>query len=104
MKRLIAVAAVGAGLMIPASSAMAVGPPSGGGYGSQPGHAVVLANGAQCGSGAGSGAFGAFGTYGDVVHDFGINNLGSNGAPGTDGTQTGLNNSAVCGNRQGDLP
>ena len=54
---------------------------------------------AQCGTGAGSGAFGAFGDKGDVAHDFGVNNLGSNGAPGADGYQTGLNNSAVCGNR-----
>ncbi len=47
--------------------------------------------GAQCGSGAGSGAFGYFGK--DL-----------NMAGGADGTQTGLNNSAVCGNRQGNLP
>ncbi len=46
--------------------------------------------GAQCGSGAGSGAFGYFGK--DL-----------NMAGGADGTQTGLNNSAVCGNRQGNL-
>lgn len=42
--------------------------------------------GAQCGSGAGSGAFGFLGKD---------NNL----AGGADGTQTGINNSAVCGNR-----
>ena len=47
--------------------------------------------GAQCGSGAGSGAFGYFGK-------------GNNLAGGANGTQTGLNNSAVCGNRQGNLP
>jgi hypothetical protein len=41
---------------------------------------------AQCGSGAGSGAFGAFGQ----VHNF---------AGGANGYQTGLNNSAVCGSR-----
>jgi hypothetical protein len=46
---------------------------------------------AQCGSGAGSGAFGYFGK------DLSL-------AGGADGTQTGLNNSAVCGNRQGNLP
>lgn len=46
--------------------------------------------GAQCGSGAGSGAFGYFGKD---------NNL----AGGANGVQTGLNNSAVCGNRQGNL-
>jgi len=50
----------------------------------------ALAVGAQCGTGAASGAFGAFGK-------------GNNLAGGADGTQTGLNNSAVCGNRQGNL-
>lgn len=42
--------------------------------------------GAQCGTGAGSGAFGAFGP-------------GNNFAGGANGYQTGLNNSALCGNR-----
>ncbi len=42
--------------------------------------------GAQCGSGAGSGSFGYFGK-------------GLNMAGGANGYQTGLNNSAVCGNR-----
>jgi hypothetical protein len=41
---------------------------------------------AQCGSGAGSGAFGYFGK-------------GNSMAGGANGYQTGLNNSAVCGNR-----
>ncbi|MHB1110177.1 MAG: hypothetical protein ACYCZU_07675, partial [Devosia sp.] len=44
--------------------------------------------GAQCGSGAGSGSFGYFGKDG--------NNLSG----GADGQQTGVNNSAVCGNNQ----
>ena len=30
--------------------------------------------------------------------------LGSYPGPGTDGQQTGLNNSTLCGNRQGNLP
>jgi len=46
--------------------------------------------GAQCGSGAGSGAFGYFGK-----------DLNMSG--GADGSQTGINNSSVCGNRQGNL-
>jgi len=46
---------------------------------------------AQCGTGGGSGAFGYFGK-------------GSSLAGGADGYQTGINNSAVCGNRQGNLP
>ena len=45
---------------------------------------------AQCGTGGGSGAFGYFGK-------------GSSLAGGADGHQTGLNNSDVCGNRQGNL-
>lgn len=58
----------------------------------------VAADNAQCGTQAGSGSFAYFGHFG-YVHDLGINNLGSNGEPGADGYQTGLNNSAVCGNR-----
>jgi hypothetical protein len=65
---------------------------------SEPGLARYLANpgrqqatevGAQCGSGAGSGAFGYFGR-------------GNNLAGGANGTQTGLNNSSICGNRQSE--
>jgi hypothetical protein len=58
------------------------------------GRQQATAVGAQCGSGAGSGAFGFFGKD---------NNLGIKSNPddpGADGQQTGLNNSAVCGNRQ----
>jgi hypothetical protein len=60
-------------------------------YLDNPGRQQATAVGAQCGSGAGSGAFGYFGKD---------NNL----AGGANGQQTGLNNSAVCGNRQGNLP
>lgn len=59
-------------------------------YLDNPGRQQATEVGAQCGSGAGSGAFGYFGK--DL-----------NMAGGADGTQTGLNNSAVCGNRQGNL-
>ena len=59
-------------------------------YLDNPGREQAGEVGAQCGSGAGSGAFGYFGKD---------NNL----AGGADGQQTGLNNSAVCGNRQGNL-
>jgi hypothetical protein len=54
------------------------------------GCAAANAAGAQCGTGAGSGAFGAFGKD-------------NNFAGGANGQQTGLNNSALCGNRQGNL-
>lgn len=60
-------------------------------YENNPGRAQATEAGAQCGSGAGSGAFGYFGGK--------DNNLSG----GADGQQTGLNNSAVCGNRQGNL-
>jgi hypothetical protein len=59
-------------------------------YLDNPGRQQATEVGAQCGSGAGSGAFGYFG-------------LDNNLAGGADGQQTGLNNSAVCGNRQGNL-
>lgn len=61
-------------------------------YENNPGRQQATEVGAQCGSGAGSGAFGYFGGK--------DNNLSG----GADGTQTGLNNSGVCGNRQGNLP
>lgn len=51
------------------------------------GCAAAAAAGAQCGTGAASGAFGAFGP-------------GNNWKGGADGTATGLSNSSVCGNRQ----
>jgi hypothetical protein len=97
MKRSITIAAAVAALAVPATaSAAGVNDP---GYGT-PGSTQAGEVGAQCGTGAGSGAFGAFGAFGDVTHDFGVNNPGSDGAPGANGYQTGLNNSAVCGNRQ----
>lgn len=94
MKRVVTAAVVGAGLLVPGNAI--ADPPNGGGYcgASANGCAAARAAGAQCDTGAASGAFGAFGTYG-YIHDF---------RGGADGTQTGLNNSAVCGNRQGNLP
>ena len=67
-------------------------------YLDNPGRQQATAVGAQCGSGAGSGAFGYFGKD---------NNLGIKSDPidpGANGQQTGVNNSSVCGNRQGNLP
>lgn len=55
-------------------------------YLDNPGRQQATSVGAQCGSGAGSGAFGYFGKD-------------QNMAGGANGYQTGLNNSAVCGNR-----
>lgn len=55
-------------------------------YLDNPGRQQAVEVGAQCGSGAGSGAFGYFG------QDLNL-------AGGANGYQTGLNNSALCGNR-----
>jgi hypothetical protein len=88
--RIIALAFAGAIAMSMAVPAFADG--SGGGDycgASANGCAQAGAVGAQCDSGAGSGAFGAFGKD-------------NNFAGGANGQQTGLNNSAVCGNRQGN--
>jgi len=90
-------------LVLPATNAFA-----GGGYGSQPGYDKATSN-TDC---AGHGAFGAFGTTGDVVHDFGVNNPGGNGRPGAsnfqhpgaDGGTTGANNSGLCGNTATPAP
>jgi hypothetical protein len=60
-----------------------------------PGQAQAEAVGAQCGTGAASGAFGAY------AHGYIPDNYQT--PRGADGTQTGLNNSGVCGNRQDNL-
>jgi hypothetical protein len=57
-------------------------------YYANPGRQKAVEVGAQNGSGAGSGAFGAF------------TGPGNNFAGGADGFQAGLNNSAIAGNRQ----
>lgn len=93
MKRLIAAAVAVLALAVPVAAGAAN--PGGISYDTLYG---VAADNAQCGTQAGSGSFAYFGEFG-YVHDLGINNLGSNGKPGADGQQTGLNNSAVCGNR-----
>jgi hypothetical protein len=61
------------------------------------GYCVKSANGCDTafahGKGAGAGAFGAIGKGGEVP----------NYAGGADGYQTGINNSSLVGNRQGNL-
>lgn len=81
-KTVAAVAAALAFVAVGAAPAMAAGP----GYDANPGRQQAVEVGAQCGTGAGSGAFGAFGK------DY-------NFAGGANGYQTGLNNSAICGSR-----
>jgi len=60
-------------------------------YLANPGRQQAAEVGAQCGTGAGSGAFGYFGKDNSL-------------AGGADGQATGLANSSLCGNRQGNLP
>jgi hypothetical protein len=83
------VLAIGIGVGYPASaewSGQGNSTPGGDRYNATKAHVDEHAPAAQCGSGAGSGAFGYFGK-------------GMNLAGGANGYQTGLNNSAVCGNR-----
>src|SRR5437868_15510718 len=89
----IAASAVAISLLAAASTALAEGNSTPGldRYLNNPGRQQATEVGAQCGSGAGSGAFGYLGKD---------NNLKG----GANGEQTGLNNSSVCGNRQGNLP
>ena len=91
--------------MAASGSAMAGNEGDGSGYGTQPGFAVANGN-TEC---AGHGSFGAFGKGANLGIDNPPGNpsqpghadfLGSYPGPGTDGTQTGLNNSGLCGNRQ----
>lgn len=91
MKKFIGTAVVGgfmlAGALAPAFSLAAGNSTPGiGRYLANPGRQQATDVGAQCGSGAGSGTFGFLGQ-------------GSSEAGGADGYQTGINNSAVCGNR-----
>src|SRR4051795_1761823 len=89
---IVAATAVAVLMLSSASFAVQPSPPPGNSepgidrYLNNPGRQQATEVGAQCGSGAGSGAFGFFGKD---------NNL----AGGADGRQTGINNSAVCGNR-----
>lgn len=62
-------------------------------YNNNPGRLQATEVGAQCDSGAGSGAFGYFGK------DSNLGIKSDPADPGADGQQTGLNNSAVCGSR-----
>lgn len=92
VKMILAGASAGAVISIGALPAMAAGNSTPGidRYNDNPGRQQATEVGAQCGSGAGSGSFGYFGKD---------NNM----AGGANGYQTGVNNSSVCGNRQGNL-
>jgi hypothetical protein len=87
-KRVMGIMATGAMVGAMAVPALAAGNSTPGldRYLDNPGRQQATAVGAQCGSGAGSGAFGYLGKDASM-------------AGGADGQQTGENNSAVCGNR-----
>jgi hypothetical protein len=94
------VTATAVGVLMLSSASFAAGnsTPGDDRYNNNPGRQQATEVGAQCGSGAGSGAFGYFGKD---------NNLGIKSDPtdpGANGQATGINNSSVCGNRQGNLP
>lgn len=97
-RKVLASAAVFAGLAIPGialAATASAGPGNCTGsacYYANPGRQQAISVGAQNGTGAASGAFGAF------------TGPGLNFSGGADGYQTGLSNSAVAGNRQGNLP
>lgn len=85
MHKFIGTLVVVGALAVPAG-ALADNSGDGSGYGTQPGFTQSNGN-TPC---AGHGAFGAFGKD-------------NNFAGGANGEQTGLNNSTLCGNRQGNL-
>ena len=102
MRNFIGTVAVLGVLTVPALAAPGTDPnPNAGKEGSPPGQQQAADVGAQCGtpgiSGAASGAFGYY-------NHGGIPTMIPDPPRGANGYQTGLNNSAVCGNRQGNLP
>lgn len=74
-------------------------------YGTQPGYDVSFANSQSCvnsltGTTDVSADHGAFGYYGKD-HNLGVKSDPTD--PGANGYKTGINNSTLCGNRQGNL-
>ncbi|MBI2327105.1 hypothetical protein HYU92_02195 [Candidatus Curtissbacteria bacterium] len=104
IKKLATIGAAAALFAATAIPAFASNSGDGSDYGTQPGYSVANGN-TIC---AGHGSFDAFGKganlgietspgNGDVQH---ATFLGSWPGPGTNGTQTGINNSTLCGNPQ----
>ena len=98
VKKFLIGAVASAGMVVAMSGpAFAGNAGDGSGYGTQPGHSVSNDH-TVC---AGHGSFGAFGKDASLgtekVH---ATFLQSYPGPGTDGTQTGINNSNLCGNPQ----
>lgn len=101
IKKVMAGAAIAATFALSTLPAFASNAGDGSDYGTMPGYAVANDN-TVC---AGHGSFNAFGKNASLgaekVHATFL--LGSYPGPGANGTQTGLNNSLLCGNRQGNL-
>ena len=100
MKILVKILAAATIVGAASSAALAGNSGTGAEYGTQPGFEKATSQTpAPCNSSpAGAGAFGYFGKD---------NNLGIKSDPndpGANGHQTGINNSSLCGNRQGNLP
>lgn len=99
-------AAIVVGALALSGAAWAGNAGDGSGYGTQPGYDNAIANSGGC---AGAGSFGAFGKGANLGIESSPGNgnsqhatfLGSFPGPGTDGQQTGANNSGNCGNPQG---
>jgi len=99
-KFLIGAATTGLLLSSLAGGAFASNSGDGSDYGTMPGYTVATDN-TVC---ADHGSFNAFGKNASLgIEKVHATFLGSYPGPGTDGTQTGLNNSLLCGNRQGNL-
>src|SRR3982750_4080076 len=99
MKKMIGISSIFAALAI-SSGAFAQGNSTPGidRYENNPGRQQATEVGAQCGSGAGSGGVGFF------AKDKNLGLKSDPTDPGADDHQAGVDNSSICGNRQGNLP
>lgn len=96
MRKIIAGISIGV-LMGIASPVLAGNAGDGSDWGTQPGYAVAISN-TEC---ADHGSFGAFGKDASLgIEKVHADWLHSYPGPGTDGTQTGINNSNLCGSPQ----
>jgi len=96
-KILVGAAASAVMLVVMAVPTFASSTGDGSDYGTMPGYAVATSN-TVC---ADHGSFNAFGKNASLgIEKVHATFLGSYPGPGTDGTQTGINNSTLCGNPQ----
>ncbi len=99
IKKILAGVGVSALMLGSMATAVLATPPT------EPGRYGTAAPNAQCGTAASSGAFNyrneVYGEPSSLNNSLNSSEFGRSGGSG--GGQTGLNNSAVCGNRQGNL-